>query len=100
MQIQSIRIIQDRINLEKHVRVITALDGMLSDSVKEIAADSGYGAILTELLWKKKLLFHPYLYKTFDSLATHKKEIEISLKYIQFGPTVVQNSGGNKKGKF
>ena len=86
MQINSIRIIQDCLNLQSQIKAITALDNIISDDVDEnceIEEGQKYGSILSELMSPSKpYIFHPYLYETFQCFARHKKEIRINLYNI------------------
>ena len=87
LQIVSIRIISGCLNLGKQIRAIVDLDNMLSNNVtggfSSISAKSKHGSVISELMSKSKSLFHPYLYKTFQTFVTHKQKIKIDIKMIE-----------------
>lgn len=95
LDITSIRIIEENLNLEDSISAITALDNIISNNVfpnNRIPDGSNYGIIINQLLsqmmnkeasnQESTLNIHPYLYTTFKCFIAYKKEISIHIDRI------------------
>ena len=78
----TIRLISDRVNLNKQIKAITAFDNVITlTNTPEISEDAGHGFIirkLVESLKEKQYKFHPYVHDTFKCFCDNKKEIRIT----------------------
>ena len=90
LNITSIRIIKNHLNLGQTISAITALDHILSRNVdkhNQILKESNYGDIISHLFdymlndnpSNQEFKLHPYVYDTFKCFANFKSDIDISL---------------------
>lgn len=93
LNIISIRIIENHLNLKTTISAITALDNILTNNVDDhhkISGDQSYGRIISHLFdyaltdnpSNQQFPMHPYIYDTFKCFANHKTKIDIQLHNI------------------
>ena len=92
MNVESIRIIENNLNLEKVIRAITALDNIISNKINgwfKISSDSGYVDLLSVLFvhilsGKKKKKLNEYVFDTFQCFVKNKRKINIDIHNLTY----------------
>ena len=88
--IESVRIIEDHLNLQNQIQAINAFDATISYPLSEVSSDRGYWTIISELILvttgrKTKKMFNPYIYKAWETFVANKKSITIRYNTRYFG---------------
>ena len=94
LNVRSIRIIKEKLNLQKQITAITSLDNMISENVhydNEILGNIKYGMVIKHLFdytlgRTDEMKYNPYLYKTFRCFADHKKKVHLRIERIYHSP--------------
>ena len=96
LNVISIRLIENSINLQHQIQAITALDNCISNNMNwgnKISADAKYGLIIRELFGgycslnpfnRNDKNYHQYLYQTFDALVQFKHNVKIDIDSLCF----------------
>ena len=92
MNVESIRIISNNLNLEKVIGAITALDNIISKKINAanvIPSDSGYVDLLSVLFvyivsGKKEKKWNEYIFDTFHSFVQNKIQINIDIRKLAY----------------
>ena len=91
LNVSSIRIIEDRSNVQSAIQAISALDHILSESSPLASSNKKYGLILGDLFnyfcslqpsLPNSIKYHEYVYQSFKSLVHFKTIIKIDIHSI------------------
>ena len=83
---RSIRIIEDRSNLQEQIEAITIFDEMLTHiNPPKISEDNGYTSIIKDIIQSTKdkdNRFHPYIHDTFKCFVDNKKFVNVNINFL------------------